>query len=134
MELESADTIGKGSLVDRGDPDKLPRPSTILVFEEAETEEKDQWEVKIEGFATASEDAVRGLQNLLLSMTDVKNLIQNFEAMKIAGATACNMIGVIPEVEVDEEETVASLKTALAKDKFNSPEHVQSNSTTYTAC
>ncbi|KAG6418389.1 hypothetical protein SASPL_120593 [Salvia splendens] len=125
MELESADTIGRGSLVDRGDPDKLPRPSSILVFEEAETEEKDQWEVAIEGFATASEDAVRGLQNLLLSMTDVKNMIQNFEAMKIAGATACNMIGVILEVEVDEEETVASLKAALAEDKFNSPQLVE---------
>ncbi|KAG6427423.1 hypothetical protein SASPL_111668 [Salvia splendens] len=58
-------------------------------------------------------------------MNDVTNLIQNFEAMKIAGSTACNMIGVIPEVEVDEEETVASLKTALAKDKFNVPELVE---------
>ncbi|KAG6431283.1 hypothetical protein SASPL_109361 [Salvia splendens] len=125
MELESDDTIGRGSLVDRGDPDKLPRPSGILVFEEEETEEKDQWEIAIEGFAAASEDAVRGLQNLLISMNDVTNLIQNFEAMKIAGSTACNMIGVIPQVEVDEEETVASLKTALAKDKINVPELVE---------
>lgn len=54
-------------------------------------------------------------------MNDVTNLIQNIEAMKIAGSTACNMFGVIREVEVDEEETVASLKTALAKDKFNVP-------------
>ncbi|KAG6421895.1 hypothetical protein SASPL_118454 [Salvia splendens] len=99
MELESADTIGRGSLVDRGDPDKLP---------------------------PASEDAVRGLQNLLISMNDLTNVIQNFEAMKIAGSTACNMIGVIPEVEVDEEEeTVASVKTALAKDKLNVPELVE---------
>ncbi|KAG6405922.1 hypothetical protein SASPL_133516 [Salvia splendens] len=125
MELESGDTIERGSLVDRGDPDKLPHPSTILVSEEEETEEKDQWEIAIEGFAEASEDAVRGLQNLLRSMNDVTNLIQNFEAMKIVGSTACNMIGVIPEVEVDEEETVASLKTALAKDKFNVPELVE---------
>ncbi|KAG6436744.1 hypothetical protein SASPL_101646 [Salvia splendens] len=98
MELESADTIGRGSLVDRGDPDKL---------------------------SPASEDAVRGLQNLLISMNDFTNVILNFEAMKIAGSTVCNMIGVIPEVEVDEEETVASLKTALAKDKFNVPELVE---------
>ncbi|KAG6397563.1 hypothetical protein SASPL_143732 [Salvia splendens] len=84
-----------------------------------------EWEVAIEGFATASEDAVRVLQNLLLSMTYVKNMIQNFEAMKIAGATACNMIGVIPEVEVNEEETVTSLQAALAKDNFNSPELVE---------
>ncbi|KAG6397562.1 hypothetical protein SASPL_143731 [Salvia splendens] len=89
------------------------------------TAEKDQWEVAIEGFATASEDDVRVLQNLLLSMTDVKNMIQNFEAIKIAGATACNMIGVILEVEVDEEETVTSLQAALAKDNFNSPELVE---------
>ncbi|KAG6391100.1 hypothetical protein SASPL_148849 [Salvia splendens] len=99
MELESTDTIGRGSLVDRGDPDKLPRPSGILVFEEEETEEKDH-------------------------ITDFKNVIKNFEAMKIAGSTACNMMGVISEVEVDEEDTVASLKTALAKDKFNTPELV----------
>ncbi|KAG6385492.1 hypothetical protein SASPL_154327 [Salvia splendens] len=125
MELESGDTIGRGSLVDRGDPDKLPHPSTILVFEEEEMEEKDQWEIAIEGFAEASEDAVRGLQNLLRSMNDVTNLIQSFEAMKIAGSTAYNMIGIIPEVEVDEEETVASLKTALAKDNFNVPELVE---------
>ncbi|KAG6390738.1 hypothetical protein SASPL_148483 [Salvia splendens] len=58
-------------------------------------------------------------------MNDVTNLIQDFEAMKIAGSTACNMIGVIPEEEVDEEETVASLKTALAKDKFNVLELVE---------
>lgn len=51
MELVSGDTIGRGSLVVRGDPDKLPRPSSILVFEEEETEEKDQWEIAIEGFA-----------------------------------------------------------------------------------
>ncbi|KAG6400881.1 hypothetical protein SASPL_137726 [Salvia splendens] len=67
MELESSHTIGRGSLVERGDPDKLPCPSGILVFEETETAEKDQWEVAIEGFATASEDAVRVLQNMLLS-------------------------------------------------------------------
>ncbi|KAG6403458.1 hypothetical protein SASPL_135680 [Salvia splendens] len=118
-------TIHKTHIILDGDPDKLPRPSGILVFEETETAEKDQWEVAIEGFATTSEDAVRVLQNLLLSMTDVKNMIQNFEAMKIAGATACNMIGVIPEVEVDEEETVTSLQAALAKDNFNSPELVE---------
>ncbi|KAG6387320.1 hypothetical protein SASPL_152507 [Salvia splendens] len=91
MELESGDTIGRGSVVDR----------------------------------EASEDAVRGLEKLMRSMNDLTNLIQNFEALKIAGSTACNMIGVIPEVEVDEEETVASLKTALAKDQLNVPELVE---------
>ncbi|KAG6414315.1 hypothetical protein SASPL_127034 [Salvia splendens] len=125
MEIESSHTFGRGSVLERGDPDKLPRPSSILVFEETETTEKDQWEVAIEGFATASEDAARGLQNLMLSMTDLKNMIQNFEAMKIAGSTACNMIGVIPETTVDEKETVTSMEAALAKDKFNSPELVE---------
>ncbi|KAG6423097.1 hypothetical protein SASPL_113481 [Salvia splendens] len=125
MELESSHTIGRGSLVERGAPDKLPRPSSIIVFEETETTEKDQWEVAIEGFATASEDAARGLHNLMLSMTDLKNMIQNFESMKIAGSTACNMIGVIPETAVDEKKTLTSLEAALAKDKLNSPELVE---------
>lgn len=31
------------------------------------------------------------------------------------------MIGVIPEVEVDEEETVASLKKALAREELDVP-------------
>ncbi|KAG6437370.1 hypothetical protein SASPL_102285 [Salvia splendens] len=55
----------------------------------------------------------------------VKCFGENFEAMKIAGSTACNMIGVIPELEVDEEETMTSLKTALAKDQLNAPELVE---------
>ncbi|KAG6429510.1 hypothetical protein SASPL_107562 [Salvia splendens] len=125
MELESSHTIGRRSLVERGAPDKLPRPSSIIVFEETETTKKDQWEVAIEGFATASEDAARGLHNLMLSMTDLKNMIQNFESMKIAGSTACNMIGVIPETAVDEKKTLTSLEAALAKDKLNSPELVE---------
>ncbi|KAG6391035.1 hypothetical protein SASPL_148782 [Salvia splendens] len=125
MELQSSHNFGRGSLVERGDPDKLPRPSTIIVFKETETTEKDKLEVAIEGFATASEDAARGLQNLMLSMTDLKCMIQNFESMKIAGSTACNMIGVITETTVDEKETVTSLEAALAKEKFNSHELVE---------
>ena len=42
MELESNDTIGSGSVVERGDPDKLPWPSRIVVFEAEEPEPKEQ--------------------------------------------------------------------------------------------
>lgn len=82
MELESGNTIGRGSVVERGDPDKLSRPTSILVFEEEEMQPKDQWETAMEGFADASADAVRGLEQ------GCNWLTQNVEAMKIAGSTA----------------------------------------------
>ncbi|XP_047946058.1 uncharacterized protein LOC125192506 [Salvia hispanica] len=125
MELESSDTIGSGSVVERGDPEKLPRPSMLVVFEAEESEPKEQLETAMEAFADASDDAVRGLENLVRSMDDLTDIIKNFEAMKLAASTACNMMGIIPEVEVGEEETVASMKTALAKDKLNAPELIE---------
>ncbi|KAG6401029.1 hypothetical protein SASPL_137874 [Salvia splendens] len=45
--------------------------------------------------------------------------------MKIAATTSCNMMAVIAEVEVDEEETVSSLKTALADEELDVPELVE---------
>ncbi|KAG6433570.1 hypothetical protein SASPL_105184 [Salvia splendens] len=80
MELQSSHNFGRGSLVERGDPDKLPRPSTIIVFKETETTEKDKLEVAIEGFATASSTACNMIGVITETTVDEKETVTSLEA------------------------------------------------------
>ncbi|KAG6386901.1 hypothetical protein SASPL_152078 [Salvia splendens] len=121
MEVQTG-CIGRGSVIERGDPEKLPRPTKIVVFEVENKSVENPLSKAMVALAETEEEATKGIQNLLNRINDVAALSENIESFCIAATTAYKMLGVVPKKGNEDEHTFANLTQALAEEELDTPE------------
>ncbi|XP_047947485.1 uncharacterized protein LOC125193683 isoform X2 [Salvia hispanica] len=121
MEVQTG-CIGRGSVIERGDPEKLPRPTKIVVLEVEDKIVENPLSKAMVALAEAEEEATKAIQSLLNRINDAAALIENIESFRIAATTAYKMLGVVPKNGNEDEDTLENLKQALTKEELDTPE------------
>ncbi|KAL1559299.1 hypothetical protein AAHA92_09656 [Salvia divinorum] len=80
MELKT-ESIGRGSVLERADPAKLPRPSIMVVLHDQEGHEEDPVRKSLRLFADAGDEAAAAIKNLTRRMNESLPPVRSFTAI-----------------------------------------------------